>query len=482
MTAVKPITDPLEQQTDPPLESDTPIENAPAHEQPAGDGSLKKRAVSGSKWTAAQYIISQVLRLASNIIMAQILAPEDFGLVVIVTVVITGLYMLSDLGTGPAIVQSARGEDPTFYNTAWTVNVIRGLCIAGIVALLAHPIAIHYGSPMLSGLLLVAALGPFISAFTSTAISVLYRRMDYAKITILELASQIVGIAVMIGTGLITRSVWALVVGAPVSAILLVVASHIVVKGHHNRLSFDRAAFSELWRYSKWIFLSTAVWFLASNGDRIGLSNLIDEATLGVYYFAFMLSEAFAKLVETLAGRVGFPAISEIARREPHRLSEIYYRIRLPLDAIGMTAAGGLVIAGAAVVNLLYNTEYAAAGWMLQILGIRVALTCLSATATQCMLAVGQSKQTFTSNLARTVWLLSGIILGFAYFGVPGAVWAIATSEVAAICVLWIALAKRNLLRPVLELRSIAFLAIGAGAGVVAIPILSHLATLVGRA
>ena len=86
----------------------------------------KSKLLNGSLWTFFGYGSSQIIRLGSNLVLARLLFPEAFGIMSLVTVVMQGLTMISDLGVGPSIIHSKRGDDPNFLNTAWTIQVIRG--------------------------------------------------------------------------------------------------------------------------------------------------------------------------------------------------------------------------------------------------------------------------------------------------------------------------------------------------------------------
>src|SRR5262245_44517632 len=123
---------------------------------------LKSRVISGSIWTIGSYVATQVLRLGGNLIFARLLYPEAFGLMALVTIFVQGLAMFSDIGIGPSIIQSRRGEDPRFLNTAWTIQVVRGFLLWTVSAVGARPFAIWYGKPELASLIPVAALGTII--------------------------------------------------------------------------------------------------------------------------------------------------------------------------------------------------------------------------------------------------------------------------------------------------------------------------------
>ena len=70
-----------------------------------------------------------VIRFGSNLVMTRLLVPQMFGVMAIATVIMVGLAMFSDLGLRQSIVQSRRGSDPVFLNTAWSVQIVRGLIL-----------------------------------------------------------------------------------------------------------------------------------------------------------------------------------------------------------------------------------------------------------------------------------------------------------------------------------------------------------------
>ena len=70
---------------------------------------------------------SQGLRLVSNVILSRMLFPQAFGLMAIVRLVLNGLELLSDAGVAFSIIRDRRGDEPSFLNTAWTIQIIRGV-------------------------------------------------------------------------------------------------------------------------------------------------------------------------------------------------------------------------------------------------------------------------------------------------------------------------------------------------------------------
>ena len=124
---------------------------------------LKKLSINAASWTLFGYGASQAFRLLSNLVLARLLAPEHFGLIAIVTVFMIALAMFSDVGIGPNIIQSERGEDEDFLNTAWTVQIIRGFLLWFACLVLAWPMSIFYKQPDLALLIPVSGLVAIIS-------------------------------------------------------------------------------------------------------------------------------------------------------------------------------------------------------------------------------------------------------------------------------------------------------------------------------
>jgi len=447
----------------------------------AGPQTVKALAVRGSAWALGGNITQQGLRFASNLLLTRLLLPEAFGLMAIVSVVLVGLQMFSDIGIGPSIVQNKRGEEPAFYNTAWAIQIIRGFLlglaavalIAPLLKLLGGFIPIDtqaganpvYTDPLLIPLICVSALTAVIGGFNSTRLFTANRRMAIGRLTVMEIGVQAMGVAAMASWAWYYHSVWALVGGSLATAWLKMLLSHSVLPGGSNRLHFEREAFGELIRFGRWIFLSTAALFVAAQGDRLLLGMYVSKAVLGVYSIAYFLSEGLSLMIGFVTRRVFLPAFSHVARDNPDRLKQNYYKVRLRLDAMTLPAAGALMVLGSEVVDLLYPQRYAEAGWMLQVLAIRVAFACTLPTAMCCLLAIGDSKSVFAGNLGKTVTLLMGIPLGWHYGQMHGVVWVIALSELGSLPILWWRMASHNLLWLPREALALMFVVLGAALG-----------------
>ncbi len=394
-----------------------------------GASSLKKLAIRGTIWTIAGYGASQILRFGSNLILTRLLEPKLFGLMALVYVFITGLHLFSDIGIGPSIIQNKRGDDPDFLNTAWTLQVIRGFCLWFGCLLVAWPVAAFYGDPQLKWLLPVVGLSTIISGFNSTALFTLNRHIAIGQLAIFELGGQIISIAVMIVWAWCSRSIWAIVAGGLVSDVVRMVWSHRLNSGPPNRFVWDREAAKSIFSFGKWIFLSTAVTFLADQADRIILGKLISFEVLGVYGIAFTLSDMPRNVLGALSSKVIFPAFSKLADLPRETFRAKIQKNRKPILMVMALALTIAVSFGDMLIAVLYDKRYIQAGWMLPVLALGIWPRVLTQTIDPALFAVGKPSYPALGNQLKFLFVIIGLPVGFSLIGLPGAVLVVALND-----------------------------------------------------
>jgi O-antigen/teichoic acid export membrane protein len=433
--------------------------------------SLRALVLKGSAWAFAAHAASQLVRLASSLILTRLLFPEAFGLMALVTMVIYALEMLSDIGLGPAIIRDPSGEQRNLLHTAWTMQAIRGAALWALACVAAWPLAALYGQPGLAPLITVGALTTLIGGFGSTALHVCRRRMQFGRLMALELCSQVVALVAIVVWAAVSPTVWALVGGALVGRLFQAVASH-ALAGERDRFGWDASCARSLIGFGKWIFLSSALFGLGVQIDRLLLGHYLDMGRLGIYSIAILLSEAVQAFVLRIHQGVLFPAYGRVLQGDAGRLRSVVERARRGIDALLVVPIGVLLVLSPRVVEMLYDERYHAAGWMLQLLCIRLFMSATLSNSENCLVALGRPQYSVVQNLARVLWLAAAIPLGWQAMGIEGAVWAVALSELPAVAVLWTGLARYRVFSLRSELRSLVFAGLGALLGALALRLL----------
>ncbi len=420
--------------------------------QPEAAPRIGARALRGSLWTVGGLCASQLLRLASNIAITRLLAPEVYGLMGLVNVFMTGLVMFSDIGLGPSIIQSKRGEERDFLDTAWTLSVVRGLVLALAACALAWPVAWVYADAgaddpkwQLALVLPVAGLSGLIGGLCSTSVFSANRKLALGRLMLLELAAQVFGLVVMLAWAWWRPTVWAMVGGNLASALAKTALSFVVLPQARNRFRWEPSAVREMWDFGKWIFLSTAVTFFAFKADQLMLFKLVTLEQGGVYVVAIVFAGMALEVVSRLTTIVIFPVLSEQGRDAPERMEQRLAQVRGALLQLGAFALLAMLLLLPAAIRLLYRPEYHGAGWMAQLSCFAVWFAILKESSRYALVALGSTRPQTTSNAVDLAVKMFACVLGHHWFGMPGFILGFASGGLAGHLVIVRALAEARI-------------------------------------
>jgi len=392
------------------------------------DANLGRRATQAALWSMLGFGGSQVVRLGGNLILTRLLFPEAFGLMALPQVLMTGLMLFSDFGIGPSIIQNKDGKKPEFLATAWSIQIARGIVLTALAAAAAVPYARFYGDERLVWITIIIGFSSFIQGFNSTKVFTVGRDLDLKRLTILEFASQLIGVFTMIGWALYSPTYWALVSGALVTPLAKTLLSQFVLRGPIDRIGWDGLSARALANFGKWIFVSTALTFFAGQSDRLIFAKLIPMEMLGVYSIGAMIALMPLTLFGLIERRVVFPVYSEMHRSgEP--MAPRFLRLRGAYLTAGGVICSVLLGGGGAIIGLLYDSRYQEAGWILQLLTIGTWFTLLQSTYGAVHLATGRTPWVAASSAAKVAGIVVFVLFGYEWNGFPGAVLGYALSE-----------------------------------------------------
>ena len=376
----------------------------------------------GSAWTVVGYSASQLLRLATSLLLAhQLLSPGAFGLAALVNVFLSGLEMLSDMGVGLDVIQHRRGDDPIFVNTAFLIQLARGAVLCAIATALAYPFAYFYGQPEVFPLAVVGAFSVALRATASGSVWLMTRHVQLGKLAALDVSSETAGFLVAVTWALISPSAWALIAGSLGSALAFTVGSHLFAE-HRVSLLWDRTAARQIFLFGAGIVLSTATYFLCGEGERLVIGKFISIEELGCFSLALALSAAPARAIQKVAGQVFFPMIASSVRKDRRTATKHYRTARYVFLALAIVLGVGFIAYGRQIVTILLPQKYAMAAWMLPLMGFRASQEVLVAPATSLVLACGDTRYPAAANVTRLVLMVPGVWLAFSQFGIHEAI------------------------------------------------------------
>ncbi len=386
--------------------------------------SVRARALRSSGLSLVGFGGQNVLRLVSNLILTRLLFPEAFGLMALVQVFVSGMQMFSDIGLRTSILQNKRGDDPDFLNTAWTLQILRGVVLWLGACALAWPAAQLYDEPLLLQLLPIVGLNALISGFATTNVAMANRHLRIGRQIFINLGCQVFNIVLTVILAYYLRSVWALVIGSLATGVLTVVLFHWLMPGIRNRLHWDRNAARDLVGFGKFIFLSTLSGFFINQGDRAILGAYVSVGMLGIYNIGFFLGNMPLLLGRNFNGKIVLPLYRMKPPAESAQNRANIARSRRLV--VGGTLLLTMILAhtGIWLTNILYDPRYALSGPMIVLFSLSMVPQVTFNGYGSVLLANGDSRRHFIllscTAVVQTALLFAGII----WFGIAGAILA----------------------------------------------------------
>ena len=434
----------------------------------------RRQLLGAASWTAIGYVLAQIVRFGSNLVLTRLLVPDAFGLMFLATGILVVMTLLCDAGFRENVVRSPRGMEPAFLDTVWSLQVMRGafLAVVGLVfaAALWHAERIGwrvggaYDDPRFPAVLACLSAGFAFGGCVSTRLWLAARRMDTRRLMAVDLGCQVIGVIGMFVWAAFDRSVWAIVAGSYVSSICLVLISHRALPGPPNRFRIEKRASQEVIGFGRWIWLSSCVTAMATQFDKLFLGAVAEPSWLGYLSIASNLVLSLEAIVSKIASSVGFPYFSRLIAVDRATALKRYGHAQVGVDCAAFLLTGIVFMTGPLVVHLLYPTNYAEAGWMLSVLAAYM-LTNRTHLCGQLLMADNRPAVAAYISFAKLVALIVCVAGGYYAFGLDGALLGLAAHALVLYMVVVCIDLRSGVRLSMLNLLPLASLAVGACLG-----------------
>ena len=351
--------------------------------------SLSQRAVRSGAWVFLLRVIQQLFSLARLMILARILAPHDFGLMGIALLSMATLETFSQTGFQQALIQKKHDIKP-YLDSAWTFLILRGVILFAILYLIAPYAATFFDAPEAKPIIQVIGLSVIFQAFTNIGVIHFQKELEFNKQFTYQLSGTLTDFVVAIAAVLILGNVWALVFGLLAGKAAMLVVSYLI-HPYRPHLSFDIGKVKELFGYGRWIFGSTVLVFLVTQGDDILVGKILGITALGFYQMAYLISNLPATEITHLISQVTFPVYSKIQDDIP-RLKDAYLKILQLTTFISFPIAGLIFILAPDFTMIFLGEKWMPMVPAMQILVFAGLVRSIAATTGPIFYAVGKPR------------------------------------------------------------------------------------------
>ena len=177
--------------------------------------------------------------------------------------------------------------------------------------------------------------------------------------------------------------------------------------------------------------MSTAFWFLTSQGDRAILGKFISLETLGIYNIAFFLASFPMALGYAVNQRLMIPVYRDMQQNRDPAAIRKQRLLRFGLTSGILALLWTIALIGPWLVDVLYDDRYILAGAIIVPLALVLAPAVIAMTYDQSALAAGDSRLFFAVSAVRAVSQTTLILAGVYWFGLPGVILAMGAGLLA---------------------------------------------------
>jgi PST family polysaccharide transporter len=397
----------------------TEAETGPAGADPSATESVGRKAGRGLKWSLLGNVVTKIGSFAMGLVLARLLAPEDFGVYAVGLAAMQFVMHVNDVGLIAATVQW-RGKLEEMAPTAATMAVSFSVVIYGFFWFAAPVVAGMAHVPEATNVIRLLTAVILIDGVTAIRSGALMRTFRQDKLIKANLAGLVVNAAVAIGLALAGAGPYSfaggMVASAAVTGVLVFVGAGLPV-----RIGFDRAVARQLMVFGVPLAVSLGIEAVLLNTDYIVIGHYVGAKELGYYLLAFNISTWALSVISSAVRYVSIAGFSRLSEVDSATLSAGVQRsVPLLVTVLVPIAVLTAALAGP-VVTVLYGGEWAPAAAALRFLMILTVVRVLTSFALDILMGAGATRSTLVVNATWALALVPALIIGTRLDAIRGA-------------------------------------------------------------
>ena len=416
---------------------------------------LTEAAAGGLRWITYTRVGIEVALLGSMIVLARLITPAEFGIFAIVIIVQELALTMPMEGIGGAIVQRSKIGREHLQG-----GLVLSLIVAAVLSVVTIALAFAAVDPLFgertASLVLLAVPWYLLGALYCVPMAMLRRRLDFRRISIVDVTQNLVRVAVMVVLAIAGLDAEALVLGC-----LTGMAAAVVLVLTFARMPVPRwrpQAMRELLPYGGPAALSSVAWTGFRNGDYAIVGATLGTAAAGFYWRGYQLAVEYQRKISVVMTQMAFPVLARaesaqdmlaLRRRMVQLLTVVLFPLLLTLVLLAPTvvpwlfgpawepavlptqilAAGGAAV----LVTDAVGSALQAAGRARALLGYGVAHFVVYAGTVLAVASHGLAAVAIAASIVHTVFMV--IAYGVLMYHEEGGTFGVLWGDIAPACV-----------------------------------------------
>lgn len=385
---------------------------------------LAQRTYSAARWTTASTVSRAALQLLQVAVLARFLSPADYGLMAMVTVVLSYAALFSDMGLSTAFVQRQQISHEERSSLYW-LSVAVGAVLMLLVMAISPLAAIFFNEPQLVPLTLLVATNFLVIALGQQLRMDAEKSLNFRPVALIEIFAGLVGFAVAVLTAWMDWGVYALVVAAMTSVWLTMILSwRVLAQGWRPawRLRWDEVRWFV--QFGGTMMLNNVINHVHSTIDLLLGGRMLGASQLGLYSVPRNLLLQVQGMVNPIFTRVGFPLIASI-QHDKERVKQVYLKTMNMTASVNAPIYVAIAVFAPEIVWLLLGPNWTDAAPLMRVLALWGLLRSFGNPVGSLLFGLGHVKLAAKWN-AGLLLIVPPVVWFWSQWGAIGMAWAMA--------------------------------------------------------
>jgi Membrane protein involved in the export of O-antigen and teichoic acid len=373
--------------------------------------SLRKKTLSGAKWSAIATVIITSLGLIQITWLARLFDNHQFGLLTVSLVIFALVDMLSDFGIANSIIQR-KVIGYLELTTLYWLNVGLGITVCVTLFLLSNAIAAVLRNPDLVPLIKTLALAFVMIPHGQQFRALMQKELEFNKIGMIETASVLAGFTFTVVSVQFWPCALTAIMGYLVNcAVRTLLFGYLGRKIYRPGLHFSFASVASNLRFGAWLTADCIINYVNTNLPTLVLARTLGAGVAGGFNLAWNVTVVPPMKLNQIITRVLFPAFAKI-QDDTDRLRVNFYKLLSVVGVINFPALLGLMVVSGNVVPLLFGEKWNSIIPVLQLLCVVGLLRAVDNPIGSLLMAKARVDISFKYNVFKSCLFIPAILLG----------------------------------------------------------------------
>jgi lipopolysaccharide exporter len=380
---------------------------------------LGRRMAKGALWTVLMRLTLRSIGVVSTVVLARLLVPADFGLVVLASMLIGFVELASEFEFATYLIRE-QGIDRSYYDTAWTLSVLRGVLVAVVLVVCSSAAADFFAEPRLQNVLYALSLASLISGLANIGIVDFQKSLNFDRDFRLTVQTKLVSFVITVLLAVLLRNYWALVFGMLSGRCAALLFGYTM---HPFRPRVSLARTGAILRFSRWVIANNLLYYAQRQGYAFVIGKILNPASVGLYAVGREISAMATSELVVPIGRAMLPGLSAL-EKEPAAMRRTFLDGLGVIVMLALPLGVGIALTADPLVRVAMGPNWVAAVPVVQILAIVGVVRVFTATSDPHLLALNLPHLTTVLACFGAVVGILSMLWAASIWGLVGAAWA----------------------------------------------------------